>query len=281
MVFATKDKHALLVGISNYHAIDSNNEWNDIHGVNDINLLEPLLNSHGFKVVSLTDKSATKKQIIKELSLLEKNVKLGSVVYIHFSTHGQPFQDFDGDEEDGWDESIVPVDAKIEYVKGKYEGQNHITDDELLTYTNKIRSKLGSNGCLYVVIDACHAGRASRGGFNLENCTRGTKRGFSRDENIYSAKKDTKTLYKIEEVPGWAPITFLEACKNTQANEEIVRDGIYYGPMSYYISLLLKETIIDTDISWVYKVKDMMKSDISLRKQNMVIETSKLEENGK
>lgn len=281
IVSATPDKLALLVGISNYDVLDSETEWTNIHGVNDIDLLSPLLTQQGFNVVVLTDKDATKKNIISELQKIENKAKNGSIIYIHFSTHGQPFQDFDGDEEDGWDESVVPVDAEIKYIKGKYEGQNHITDDELLIHTNKIRQAIGNNGCVYVVMDACHAGRASRGGFGGINTIRGTKRGFSMDNNIYSAIKDTKSLYKIEDVPNWAPITFLEACKNTQANSEILRDGSYYGPMSYYISILLKETILGTDISWVYTVKNMMKSDISLRRQNMVIETSKQDENGK
>lgn len=281
IVSATPDKLALLVGISNYDVLDSETEWTNIHGVNDIDLLSPLLTQQGFNVVVLTDKDATKKNIISELQKIENKAKNGSIIYIHFSTHGQPFQDFDGDEEDGWDESVVPVDAEIKYIKGKYEGQNHITDDELLIHTNKIRQAIGNNGCVYVVMDACHAGRASRGGFGGINTIRGTKRGFSMDNNIYSAIKDTKSLYKIENVPNWAPITFLEACKNTQANSEILREGSYYGPMSYYISILLKETILGTDISWVYTVKNMMKSDISLRRQNMVIETSKQDENGK
>lgn len=281
IVCLAQDKFALFVGISNYHAIDSNNEWNDIHGVNDVNILFPIFKTQGFQVVSLTDENATKKQIIKELHALEDKVTKGSIVYIHFSAHGQPFQDFDGDEEDGWDESIVPVDAKIEFVKGVYEGENHITDDELLVYTNKLRKRMGPEGCLYVVVDACHAGRTSRGGVRLENTIRGTKRGFSRDDSLYVAIKDAKTLYKINEVPNWAPITFLEACKNTQVNSEFLKDGFYYGPMSYYISVVLKDVTINNDISWVFNVKEMMKSDISLRRQNMVIETSKLEENGK
>ena len=63
--------------------------------------------------------------------------KVGDIVYLHFSTHGQPFEDLSGDEDDGWDESIVPVDAPIEYSKGKYEGENHLI---LLENIGKIKN---------------------------------------------------------------------------------------------------------------------------------------------
>ena len=45
-------------------------------------------------------------------------------VYLHFSGHGSQAQDFDGDEQDGRDETIVPED-------GRMEGIADITDDEL------------------------------------------------------------------------------------------------------------------------------------------------------
>jgi hypothetical protein len=31
----------------------------------------------------------------------------GDIIYLHFSCHGQPFEDMNGDEADGWDESYL------------------------------------------------------------------------------------------------------------------------------------------------------------------------------
>ena len=58
------------------------------------------------------------------LNLREKAfVKSGDIVYLHFSCHGQPVEDLDGDEKDGWDESIVPYDAWKKPISGIYDGK--------------------------------------------------------------------------------------------------------------------------------------------------------------
>ena len=126
-----QNKRALLVGISDYQCINKYGGWNNIHGKNDIDMLNTTLKKSGVSVSCLYDREATKAGISKALNLLASQCKVGDIVYLHFSTHGQPFEDDNGDEDDGWDESIVPVDAPIEYTKGKYEGENHLIDDEL------------------------------------------------------------------------------------------------------------------------------------------------------
>ena len=55
-------KYALLVGISNYHALNKANEWNNIHGTNDVSLITPLLKKQGFNVSAITETKATKEK---------------------------------------------------------------------------------------------------------------------------------------------------------------------------------------------------------------------------
>lgn len=64
------------------------------------------------------------------LDSFSSKCKNGDIIYIHFSCHGQPVEDIDGDEDDDWDEAIVACDAKKEYLKGVYTGESHIIDDE-------------------------------------------------------------------------------------------------------------------------------------------------------
>ena len=123
----SQTKRALLVGISDYPQKESD-AWTNIHGANDVFLLSPTLKEQGYTTKVLTNKSATAKGIRKELNNLVASCKQGDIVYLHFSCHGQPFEDLDGDEEDGWDEAIIPYDAQKVYEAGKYEGQNHILD---------------------------------------------------------------------------------------------------------------------------------------------------------
>ena len=158
-----QNKRALLIGIASYptYKIDKLG-WNDIHGDNDVKLLRATLKKQGFSVNSVVNKHATAKGIRKALSNMVSNTKQGDIVYVHFSGHGQPYEDLNGDEEDGWDEAIIPYDAGARYVANVYEGNNHIVDDELNGYINQIRKRAGINGFVYVVIDACHAGGSSR-----------------------------------------------------------------------------------------------------------------------
>ena len=91
-------KRALLVGISNY---PSENMWSPIHGTNDVQLIEQTLNTQGFKVSTLKDSNATASKIRKSLARLQAEVTSGDIIYLHFSCHGQPIEDIDGDEDDG------------------------------------------------------------------------------------------------------------------------------------------------------------------------------------
>ena len=269
-----QNKRALLVGISDYQCINKYGGWNNIHGKNDIDMLNTTLKKSGVSVSCLYDREATKAGISKALNLLASQCKVGDIVYLHFSTHGQPFEDDNGDEDDGWDESIVPVDAPIEYTKGKYEGENHLIDDELHKFCTRIRKAIGPKGMLYVVIDACHAGKASMG--IEEEVIRGTKAGFTRSGKYYRPQKlERGNFYQIPSSTSLGNVMFIEACRSYQVNKEIVEKGKYYGALSYYINQVLSNQQLTNDSKWVDKVRVMMSKDHRLTNQNMVIEYNK------
>ena len=270
-------KHALVVGLSEYQK-NKEDSWATIHGANDAELITPILKQQGFKTTMICNKSATAKRIRKEIHNLMASCKNGDVVYLHFSCHGQPFEDQDGDEEDGWDESIVPYDALMTYQKGKYEGDNHITDDELHTYFQKLRSALGPYGFVYVVIDACHSGGSSRGEDLSEEddelFERGTRIGFSPLGTDFRPRINSKGNFQIPEDSGSSDILILEACRSYQSNYEIKQDGKYYGPLTYYVSQVLLRQPLSASIGWVQEVRQLMSADKRLVRQNMVYETS-------
>jgi len=254
--------------------LDARTEWNDIHGASDVKLISPILKKQGFSVDELLEEKATHKNIISRLNSLISRCVKGSIVYVHFSCHGQPFEDLDGDEQDGWDESLVPVDAPMRYRRGHYEGQNHLIDDELNKYVERLRQKVGKKGCVYVVIDACHAGRSSRDLEEVE-LIRGTKRGFSPNGLVYRPKREHETHYKLTTSSTKSPVTYLEACKSTQFNKEIKRKNAYYGPLSYYVAQVLANHALTSDNKWAYKVQMLMRKDAALQNQDMVIESGR------
>lgn len=274
----SQGKRAFLVGISDYtsnqHLADGKG-WNDIHGENDVNLLVPTLKKQGFSIQKLCNWEATANNIRKSLTSFSQKCKSGDIVYLHFSCHGQPFEDYDGDESDGWDEALVPFDALKEYQQGKYSGENHITDDELNSYLKTIRNRVGLQGFVYVVIDACHAGSSYRGDEDEDSVViRGTDKGFSKSNKQYAPRIDKRGKIRVEKSANMANICILEACRSYQVNSEIRAYEKYYGSLSYYVNKTLQSTKLDKNISWTEQVSQLMNQDTRLVRQNPVIETS-------
>lgn len=273
------EKRALLIGISDYPTVKGHPEleWSDIHGANDVATLAPTLKKQGFKTTTLTDSKATAANIRKAFRQLEASAAAGDLIYIHFSGHGQAVEDKNGDEADGWDEAIIPYDARIKYAKGIYEGENHILDDELESYFTAIRNKIGRNGYLYIVLDACHMGGASRGDEEEEDelFVRGTDKGFSPSGKRYIPKIDRRGNMRVSSSGSdQSGICILEACRAYQTNAEIKQNGKYYGPLTYYINQYLTDKALTSNISWVESIRILMNKDKRLIKQNMVIESN-------
>ena len=266
-------KRAFLVGISHYDTALTGYQWNNINGVEDIKLLKPLLEQQGFSATALLDEQATFGNITSQLSQFTDKTKKGDIVYLHFSTHGQPVEDLDGDEEDGWDEAIVPIDAYKIYKKGMYVGDKHLTDDLLNRYVKKLRERMGSTGFLYVVIDACHAGTSSR---TNDETVRGTRVGFTYSNKVFKPSANKKSHYRIVPSAKLANVMFLEACRPDQVNTEIKVDSKRYGPLSYNIAQALSACMLTTDANTFldYVKKSLMQNGRWPSNQNLVTETS-------
>ena len=266
-------KRAFLVGISHYDTELTGYQWNNINGVEDVNLLSPTLKVQGFTTTLLLDEQATFDNIVSQITQFTNKTKKGDIVYLHFSTHGQPVEDINGDEEDGWDESIVPIDAYKIYKKGFYEGQKHLTDDLLNKYVKKLREKIGSNGFLYVVIDACHAGTSSRAN---DDTVRGTYVGFTYNNKVFKPSTSKKSHYRVDASAKQSDVIFIEACRPDQVNTEIQVDGKRFGPLSYNIAQTLSGFTITTNAhEFVESLKhSLMTTGHWPNNQNLVTETS-------
>lgn len=275
---SAQNKRAFLVGISDYQLTNhsDNNSWENIHGANDVALLIPTLQKHGFKITYIVNQQATASNIRRQLSKFSSSCKPGDIIYLHFSCHGQPVEDMDGDESDGWDEAIIPVDAQKVYSKDKYKGENHITDDELNHSFRTIRTKIGRKGYLTVIVDACHAGTSYRGEENEDSVfVRGTNSGFSERGLKFVPKIDRRGRICVEKTNNMSDICIIEACRSYQVNNEIKCNGTYYGSLSYYTNKVLQS---NNSIAWRGRWYDdiiaLMSKDSRLIRQNPVIEIS-------
>ena len=159
---AQTTKRALIIAVGDYNYETTG--WKPISSANDVPLIKGALKAQGFseeQITTIKDEDATKAGILSALQNLLETTNTGDVVVIHYSGHGQQITDDNGDEIDGYDEAMVPIDAHSRFKKGVYEGENHIRDDKIGEILNKIRKKVGPKGSVMLIMDSCHSGTAS------------------------------------------------------------------------------------------------------------------------
>lgn len=227
---------ALIIGIGDYPEA---NGWCKINGDKDIFMVEQTLLANGFEkshMIELKNEEATYEAICQAFENLISQASVGDVIYVHFSCHGQQITDLNGDEEDGWDEAIVPYDAKRLFEKNVYEGEKHLVDDQINLYLHRLRERLGDNGKIIVVADACHSGDGTRKFDDNEVVIRGTcskfeishvkntiKRWLSFIKENPSLKAGESSVMAHSPIPiEWI---YISACKCSEFNSEYNGNG--------------------------------------------------------
>ncbi|KAI8596422.1 caspase domain-containing protein [Dissophora ornata] len=148
----TGKRRALLIGI-NYTG-----RGNQLHGcVNDTAVMKAFLLEVGFpkeNIRVLTDDQVgtpwlpTRENILNNLKWLIHGAQKNDSYFLHYSGHGGQVPDRDGDETDGMDDCIFPMD---------HEENGVIIDDDL--HSMLVRG-LPVSVRLTVVFDCCHSGSA-------------------------------------------------------------------------------------------------------------------------
>lgn len=219
-------KRALLIGI-NYFGQDS-----ELSGCqNDIANMKTYLRKCGYReFVVLQDSkndpqflnpaAPTRKNILEAMRKFIQTATPGMELYIHYSGHGSHLTDQNGDEVDGEDECICPVDTDF-----NSKDYGFIRDDEL----NEILVKGLPEGVkLRVCFDSCHSGSALDlpfrwvpGGVAVEN------------DNKDCADKD---------------IIFISGCMDPQTSADSSFNGRSAGAMTW----ALLESLYDIQKSGKY-----------------------------
>ncbi len=237
----SQTSRALIVAIEAY---PEGSGWSKIHATNDLRLVVPLLTDKGYpteNIVVLTNENATKSSVVRQLEALARYTGRGDHVYIHFSCHGQQMIDDNGDEPDGLDEALVLYDARRRFEAGRYEGENHLRDDEFGKYLDRIRLRAGPQGQVVVVLDACHSGTADRE--TRERYVRGTTYIFAPENAEIPEPDPQKVQHTIKIHRKFSPMAVISACKPDALNYEYKdpSDGTYYGSLSYAFCRLVRE----------------------------------------
>lgn len=149
----TGRRKALLIGI-NYFGQKGELRGciNDVHNVSNF-----LAQNYGYKredMVILTDdqqnpvQQPTKQNMIRAMQWLVKDAQPNDSLFLHYSGHGGQTEDLDGDEDDGYDEVIYPVD---------YQRAGHIVDDDIHAIVVR---PLRPGVRLTAIFDSCHSATA-------------------------------------------------------------------------------------------------------------------------
>ncbi len=285
-------KLALLVGISKYFAQgggrgktnDADKWWTDLNCHTDVETLKELLmdKRFGFKekdILVLTEAQATRQGITDAFRRhLIAQARPGDVALFHFSGHGQPIADDNGDELDGMDESLVPWDYISISAQDGYK--TNLRDDTVGELLAELRTKmLGRDGRfegnITVFLDSCFSGTATRGQLAV--------RGRSWDEAIDGPRPKPRPGGQAAKQRGASGLlhrgdaqlqdyVVLSACRNDQfAFETADEEGRPMGRFTCYLSRALRSANENTTYRDIF---DRVSVDVSAdgRDQNPQLE---------
>lgn len=202
-------KKALLIGI-NY--IGTANQLNGC--INDTtNLKNFLVNNKYYNESDLTmmndtlkgDLYPNRQNILKQMNNLvtfaQANPTKTVLLFLQFSGHGINVRDTNGDESDGYDEAIVPVD---------YDKAGLIVDDDIRA---NLLNKLTSNVKLTVLCDSCHSGTI-----------------LDLKYNYFDGSKPYTTEVKITETV--CDVVSISGCRDNQTSADTTISGTGQGAMT-------------------------------------------------
>lgn len=213
-------KKALIIGI-NYTGTSS-----QLNGcINDAKLIETYLRENDFNDVKMltdeTELKPTRENILSEIKKLLENSNKNDKLFIYYSGHGSYTADLNGDELDGRDELIVPLDFK------------YIVDDELKSIIDN-SGKPDTN--LIVLFDCCNSGTALDLKYqiieklNYDDIT----------ENVKNSETPCNTI-------------FISGCRDDQVSLETIINDKIQGLMTW----AFLETIKQNNITWRQLIKNM------------------------
>jgi hypothetical protein len=279
-------KKALCIGI-NYTGQNG-----ELRGcINDArNVQNFLIRQYGYKagdVVMLTDDATnprqkpTKQNIIDGMRWLVAGAQPNDSLFFHYSGHGGQTKDYDGDEADGHDEVIYPLD---------HETAGEIVDDDM----HDIMVKSLPAGCrLTAIFDSCHSGSAldlpyiysTEGKIKEPNLladagssilqsglayVRGDKQGalkgmISMVKTASNSKKSDKisksTRTSAADVISWS------GCKDSQTSADTVEAGQSTGAMSFAFMSSLSTNPNQTYQQLLNSIRDILRSKYSQKPQ--------------
>ncbi len=234
-----QNKYALLIGINSYRNLPPHYHLNGC--INDIEMMAGILeNNFGFpenNITMLRDEEATRERILAAFEALTDRIADNDIVIIHYSGHGSKMRDREGDEPDGWDETIVPHDSG----RGSYPNRD-ISDDEIYLWLLQLTEK---TPYVTLIFDCCNSGTIARDVFG--NKSRWVEPDDRPVEELPPSPVFTgmvKGSSRDIGPSGWLPLSeryvLIAGCKDDESSYEhnIVqeRGAVSHGALTYFLS---------------------------------------------
>ena len=231
---------ALLVGIDRY----ADAAITDLRGAaRDARNVHWLLTEHlGFdssQILTLTDDGATRDGIVTGIrDWLVAGTRPGSRALLYYSGHGYFQPDEDSDEPDGYDEALVPHDARVLSLETRpMQVANLILDDEIHTLLDGLEERV-----VHVIVDSCHAGTMTRSlappaadprhvrtiglGLEAERARVGSRAPFTRSVAV-ARQKDAGFIEAKGNVTVWTAVSPLQLALEDRESQE--PQGVFTG----------------------------------------------------
>lgn len=157
----------------------------------------------------------TRQNMIDAMKWLVRSAKPHDSLFFHYSGHGGQLEDRDGDEVDGFDEVIFPLD---------FQEAGQIVDDDL----HEIMVSRLPTGCrLTALFDSCHSGTV------LDLPYIYSSHGRLKGEHIRGPARKRRAT--CADVISWS------ACRDGQTSADTFHDGVAVGAMSNTFISTLRE----------------------------------------
>ncbi|KAI9797961.1 MAG: Ca(2+)-dependent cysteine protease [Piccolia ochrophora] len=282
----TGRRKALLIGINYF------NQRGQLRGcINDVKNMSTYLNQNfGYAredMVILTDdqqngmSQPTKANILRAMHWLVKDAKPNDSLFFHYSGHGGQTEDLDGDEDDGYDEVIYPVDFRT---------AGHIVDDQMHDIMVK---RLAPGVRLTAIFDSCHSGSAldlpyiysTQGVLKEPNLAKEAGQGLLSIVSAYgrgdiggmantamglfkkatTGEKSQEKARKTKTSP--ADVVMWSGSKDTQTSQDATIAGEATGAMSWAFITALKKNPQQSYVQLLNSIRDELASRYTQKPQ--------------
>ncbi len=232
------NKWALLIGINKYQNFPLQFQLSGC--VNDIdmmaNILEENFSFPNGNIVKLRDEAATRDGILAAFKRLSSCIMDNDAVVVHYCGHGSQMRDREGDEPDGWDETIVPYDSG----RSPYPNRD-ITDDEIYLWLLELTGRTTN---VTLIFDCCHSGTIARDVFGTKSrWVEPDRRSIPELPPSPIAAWITKGFKWDSGPSGWLPLSskyvLIAGCRDDESSYEhnITQDGfvVSHGAFTYFL----------------------------------------------